>query len=120
MSMAEGMGKAVEVIWSLTPFRSDEFVEQWIPYAALAINYGAKGYLLVRQADDELIVKQYAFFDKKSDWDRYWNSEALQQGRAKLMGRYVVPLLYTWQEVHAHGHVTDASDESAVAASADA
>lgn len=117
--MAEGMGKAVEVIWSLTPFRSDEFIEQWVPYAALAINYGAKGYLLVRQADDELIVKQYAFFDKKSDWDRYWNSEALQQGRAKLSGRYVVPLLYTWQEVHAHGHVTDASGESAVAASAD-
>ncbi len=118
--MSEVSGKAVEIIWSLTPFRSDEFVEQWAPYAALAINFGAKGYLLVRQADDELIVKQYAFFEKKADWDRYWNSEQLQEGRAKLLGHYVVPLLYTWQEVHAHGHVTDSSKEAAVAASADA
>ncbi|MBI5310735.1 MAG: hypothetical protein HZB14_06900 [Actinobacteria bacterium] len=117
--MSEVSGKAVEVIWSLTPFRSDEFVDKWAPYAALAINYGAKGYLLTRQADDELIVKQYAFFENKADWDRYWNSEALCEGRASLMGHYVVPLLYTWQEVHAHGHVEAPGGEAAVAASAD-
>lgn len=115
-----GGGKAVEVIWRVTPFRSDDFVERWAPYAALAINFGAKGYLLTRQADDELIVKQYAFFEKKADWDRYWNSEQLQQGRADLLGHYVVPLLYTWQEIHAHGHVAGDDAESAVAASADA
>lgn len=118
--MSEVQGKAVEIIWSLTPFRSDEFVNLWRPYAELAINYGAKGYLLLRQADDELVVKQYAFFEHKADWDRYWNSEALRQGRAKILGMHTVPLLYTWQEIHSHGHVTDAGSESAVAASADA
>ena len=64
------MAKAVEIAWNLTPFRSDEFVGQLAPYAERAINYGAKGYLIVRQADDELIVKQYAFFENKADWDR--------------------------------------------------
>ena len=113
------MAKAVEVQWNLTPFRSDDFVEGLRPYAELSINYGAKGYLLIRQADDELIVKQLSFFEQKADWDRYWNSDAMCEMRAKLAGHYAVPLLYTWQEVITHGHVTDDSQESAVAASAD-
>ncbi|MGH2906528.1 MAG: hypothetical protein ACRDKI_07130 [Solirubrobacterales bacterium] len=111
--------KAVEVFWHLTPFRSNDFVEALAPYAELAINYGAKGYLVIRQADDELIVKQLAFFENKSDWARYWDSEAMCEFRAKMAGHFVVPQLYTWQEVITHGHVTDDSEESAVAASAD-
>ncbi|MFY9264956.1 MAG: hypothetical protein WAO61_05975 [Solirubrobacterales bacterium] len=99
------MAKAVELIWHITPFRSDKFIEAWRPYAELAINYGAKGYMLVRQADDELIVKQYAFFDEKSDWERYWNSDDLKRGRAEISGYFVVPQLYTWQEVHSLGFV---------------
>ncbi len=113
------MAKAVEIAWNLTPFRSDEFVEALKPYAERAINYGAKGYLIVRQADDELIVKQFAFFENKSDWDRYWNSDLMSECRAKLTGHFAVPVLYTWQEVITHGHVTGDGEEAAVAASAD-
>ena len=119
MSDHRNKGKAVEVLWHLTPFRSDDFVEGLAPYAELAINYGAKGYLLLRQADDELIVKQYAFFEKKEDWDRYWNSEAMINMRAELTGHYAVPLLYSWQEVVTHGHVTEDSIEADAAASID-
>jgi len=93
------MAKAVEVAWNLTPFRSDEFCDILKPYAERVINYGATGFLVVRQADDELIVKQYAWFEKKEDWDRYWNSELMQECRAKLLSHYAVPVLYTWQEV---------------------
>jgi len=115
------MAKAVEVAWNLTPFRSDDFVQGLKPYAELAINYGAKGYLLIRQADDELIVKQISFFEDKADWNRYWNSEAMREARAKLAGHFAVPVLYTWQEVITHGHVADdAGEEAAAAASADA
>jgi hypothetical protein len=113
------MAKAVEVLWNLTPFRSDDFVEGLKPYAELAINYGAKGYLLIRQADDELVVKQYSFFENKSDWDRYWNSDAMCRMRADLAGHFAVPLLYTWQEVITHGHVVEDSEEAAAAASVD-
>ncbi|HEV7918125.1 MAG TPA: hypothetical protein VGO97_00995 [Solirubrobacterales bacterium] len=99
------MNKAVEIQWNLTPFRSDEFCELWAPYAELAINYGASGYLMIRQADDQLIVKQYAMFDNKADWDAYWNSEALQEGRAKVTGMYTVPIVYVWEEVVTEGYV---------------
>ncbi|MFY9488782.1 MAG: hypothetical protein WAP35_08845 [Solirubrobacterales bacterium] len=107
--------KAVELIWHITPFRSDKFIETWQPYAELAINYGAKGYMLVRQADDELIVKQYAFFESKADWERYWNSDALIRGRAEISGYFTVPQLYTWQEVHSLGFVEEPADAPAAA-----
>ncbi|MGH2959264.1 MAG: hypothetical protein ACRDKE_06630 [Solirubrobacterales bacterium] len=101
------MAKAVEVAWNLTPFRSDEFCDILKPYAERVINYGATGFLLVRQADDELIVKQYAWFEKKEDWERYWNSELMQECRAKLLSHYAVPVLYTWQEVVAFNKFPD-------------
>lgn len=113
------MAKAVEVAWNLTPFRSDDFVAGLKPYAELAINYGASGYLVVRQADDELIVKQYAFFTNKEDWERYWYSETMQRCRAELTGHYAVPVLYSWQEVVTHGHITGETDQVAAAAAAD-
>jgi hypothetical protein len=107
------MAKAVEVQWHLTPFRSDAFVEQLKPYAERVINYGATGFLLIRQADDELIVKQYAWFENKADWDRYWNSELMQECRAKLISHYAVPLLYSWQEVIAFNKFPDPAPETA-------
>lgn len=93
------MAKAVEIAWNLTPFRSDEFVEKLTPYAERVINYGATGFLLIRQADDELVVKQYAWFENKQDWERYWYSELMQKCRAELHGHFAVPVTYSWQEV---------------------
>ncbi len=113
--MAGKYPKAVEVAWNLTPFRSDEFVERLTPYAERAINYGATGFLVVRQADDELIVKQYAWFENKEDWDRYWGSELMQECRAELLGHYAVPVLYTWQEVISYGMLPEQAAEPATA-----
>ena len=107
------MAKAVEVAWNLTPFRSDEFCEILKPYAERVINYGATGFLLVRQADDGLVVKQYAWFENKADWDRYWNSELMQECRAKLISHYAVPLLYTWQEVVTFNKFPEPAPETA-------
>lgn len=101
------MAKGVEVAWNLTPFRSDDFVAALAPYAEKAINFGAKGYLVVRQADDELIVKQYAWFENKADWDKYWNGEMMQKFRADMLGHYAVPVLYSWQEVVTVGEISE-------------
>ncbi len=61
------MAKCVEIRWSVTPFRSDEFVEKWTPYAAAAIDFGAAGYALFRSLEDSQHVTQYAFFEDKDD-----------------------------------------------------
>lgn len=114
------MAKAVEVAWNLTPFRSDQFIEKLRPVAERVINYGATGFLVVRQADDELVVKQYAWFENKSDWDRYWASELLQEFRAETLSHYAVPVLYTWQEVVTFGQLPEEATEPAQAESVEA
>lgn len=114
------MAKAVEVAWNLTPFRSDEFIEQLRPVAERVINYGATGYLVVRQADDELVVKQYAWFENKADWDRYWNSDLLCRFRADMLSHYAVPVLYTWQKVETFSMLPAQVDEPVAAAGAEA
>lgn len=101
------MAKAVEIRWAVTPFRSDEFCEIWAPYAAAAIDFGASGYALFRNLEDTQLVTQYAFFEKKDDWDAYWNSDRLIKGRQEINGMHQVPALYSWTEVIADGAVDD-------------
>ena len=103
------MSKCVEVQWAITPFRSDDFIELWTPYAEAAIDYGASGYALLRSLEDTLIVRQHAFFDDKLDWQRYWNSERLCTGRERASGMYVVPIIYMWHEVVTVGRVVATS-----------
>lgn len=97
------MAKCVEVQWGITPFRSAKFVELWRPYAELAINYGATGYALFRCVEDDLIVRQYAFFETKPDWERYWNSRELREAREAASGMYQVPIVYLWHDVITQG-----------------
>lgn len=102
-----GNRKCVEIRWAVTPWRTDEFCEIWEPYAAAVIDYGASGYVLFRSLDDTQLVTQYAFFENKDDWDRYWNSERLTKGRQEINGMHQVPALYTWAEVITEGAVAD-------------
>lgn len=99
------MARCVEIEWSITPFRSDKFIELWKPYAELVTDYGASGYALLRSTEDSLIVRQLAYFDSKDDWNRYWNSDKLIEARQKASGYYVVPVIYHWHEVVTEGRV---------------
>jgi hypothetical protein len=101
------MAKCVEIRWSTTPFRSDEFVDIWAPYAAAAVDFGASGYALFRSLEDSQQVTQYAFFEDKDDWDAYWNSERLIKGRQEILGLHSVPALYSWFEIITDGVVSE-------------
>ena len=99
------MSKCVEVQWAITPFHSEDFIELWTPYAHAAIDFGASGYALFRSLEDNLIVRQYAYFDDKLDWERYWTSDRLSEARERAMGMFVVPIIYAWHEVVIRGSV---------------
>jgi len=86
-------GYAVEINWSVTPFRGDKFEEIWTPVAEAALDYGATGWALFRNTDGLLDFTQYAFFDDKVGFDRYWYSDELLNAREEIAGWYVVPLL---------------------------
>ena len=84
---------AVEINWAVTPFRGDKFEEIWTPVAEAALDYGATGWALFRNADGLLDFTQYAFFADKLGFDRYWYSEELLKAREQIAGWYVVPVV---------------------------
>jgi hypothetical protein len=94
--MAREITSVVEITWNVNPFRGDAFEEAWRPAAEAALDYGAGGYAFFRSKDDPLLFKQYAAFDAKLDFERYWYSEEISEARAETAGLYQVPLLPVW------------------------
>ena len=84
---------AVEINWAVTPFRGDKFEAVWTPVAEAALDYGATGWALFRNADGLLDFTQYAFFPEKLGFDRYWYSDELLKAREQIAGWYVVPIV---------------------------
>jgi hypothetical protein len=88
-----GDGIAVLVPWVANPFRGDKFEAAWLPAAEAALDYGATGWAFFRSMEGLLDFSQWAFFDDKLAWDRYWYSEEISAARADASGLYQVPLL---------------------------
>jgi hypothetical protein len=85
-------GVVVEINWKVTPFRGDKFQETWTPVAEAALDFGATGWALFRNTDGLLDFTQFAFFESKLDFDRYWYSDELLKAREEIAGWYVVPV----------------------------
>lgn len=101
--MSQGV---VEIAWMANPMRGDRFEELWRPAAEAVLRYGAKAYLFMRSRDDQAKFMQFALFDEKLDFDRYWYSEEIAEARALASGLFQVPVLPEW-----HGLVSAGSLE---------
>lgn len=98
------------VVWHVNPFRGDKFEDAWRAPAALALDYGATWWALLRSQDDPLDFFQMAIFSTRKDWERYWFSEQIADARAAAMGLFQVPVLPVFQRVTGVGEVlTDAA-----------
>jgi hypothetical protein len=108
----EGRFSMVVITWVANPFRGDRFEEAWKPAAALATKYGARGWAWTRSKDDPLTFMQYAVFENKTDFDRYWLSEELAAARVAVAGLYQVPILPVWFETIEWGLISDSIDDA--------
>src|SRR4051812_10028115 len=97
------MAVMVEIRWVANPFRGDVFAEGWRPYAEAVVDFGAHKWGFYRAMDGKLDFIQTAEFDSKKDFERYWYSERIAEGRAELAGKYQVPLLPTFHEILGSG-----------------
>jgi hypothetical protein len=97
------MAILVEIRWVANPFRGDVFEEAWRPAAEAVLDYGATRWAFYRALDGRLDFIQHAVFESKADFERYWYSERIAQARARLSGRYQVPLLPTFHEIVGSG-----------------
>jgi hypothetical protein len=95
----------VVVRWTANPLRGERFAEQWRPAAEAALRYGAHGWGLYRSLDGLHDFIQFAYFDSKLEWDRYWYSEEISAARAAAAGLFQVPVLPTFWEVVGTGEL---------------
>ena len=53
--------------------------------------------------DDRYKITQMTWMASKSDWYRFWDGPEMIEFRARNMGRYQVPIAYSWADEIAAG-----------------
>ena len=90
---------AVQLDYSVTPFRAQRFVDLYRPAIARPLSYGASSYLFLRSEDDADHFMHISFWDNRADFDRWWFSREMAEIRAATIGLYDQPLLPHWHTV---------------------
>jgi len=99
------MADLVWVKWYSTVFRKDRFAEDVALVAPLALRYGATQYSVHVDNDDRYRITQMTWVKSKADWYRYWDGPEMIEFRARNMGRYQVPISYSWADEIAAGEL---------------
>ena len=97
------MADLVTVKWYATVFRKDLFAADIARVAPLALRYGATQYAVHVDNDDRYRVTQMTWVASKTDWYRYWDGPEMIEFRARNMGRFQVPITYSWADEIAAG-----------------
>jgi quinol monooxygenase YgiN len=90
------MAGIAHVPWYSTVFRSDQFEAALREIAPVALRYGATDFEVMRSNDDRYRFFQFAHFEDKGDWERYWYGPEFNTWRADYTGWYQVPLVYSF------------------------
>ncbi len=99
------MAGVVHIPWYATLFRGDRFQTALEEIAPVAQRYGATEYAVYRSRDDTYRYLQFATFENKVDFDRYWNGEEFSIWRGDYSGWFTVPVLYVWHDLVARGGI---------------
>jgi hypothetical protein len=91
------------VQWYATVLRQTALAEEIALVAPIALRYGATEYRVHVSNDDRYRITQMSWFERKSDWYRYWDGPEMIEFRARNSGRYQIPITYTWAEEIAAG-----------------
>jgi hypothetical protein len=83
--------------------RHEVFAADVVRVAPIALRYGATQYQVHVNNDDRYKVTQMTWFERKTDWYRYWDGPEMIEFRARNIGHYQVPINYSWADVIATG-----------------
>jgi hypothetical protein len=97
------MADLVWVQWYATVLRQGAFAADVAAVAPLVLRYGATQYSVHVSNDDRYRITQMSWFERKSDWYRYWDGPEMIEFRARNMGHYQVPITYLWADEIASG-----------------
>jgi hypothetical protein len=102
------MAGTVIVPWYATGFRGNRVEDALNEIAAVALRYGASSYAVFRARDDRYKFQQFATFEDKLDWERYWEGPEMTLFRTAHSSSYQVPVLYGWWDQTAGGAIARA------------
>ncbi len=97
------MADLVRVAWYATVLRQDSFAAEVARVAPVALRYGATEYAVHVDNDDRYKINHMSWFKSKTDWYRYWDGPEMIEFRASNLGRYQIPIVYTWMDQIAWG-----------------
>jgi hypothetical protein len=90
------MACVVNIPWYATLFRADRFETAMREIAPIALRYGANDYEVMRSNDDRYRFWQFAHFESKGDFERYYYGPEFINWRADYSSYFQVPVVYTW------------------------
>jgi hypothetical protein len=90
------MAGVVNIPWYATLFRGDKFELALREIAPVSLRYGATDFEVMRSNDDRYRFFQFAHFEEKSDFERYWYGPEFIAWRADYTSWFQVPIVYSW------------------------
>jgi len=90
------MAGVVNIPWYATVFRGDKFEAALGEIAPVSLRYGATDYEVMRSNDDRYRFFQFAHFEAKTDFERYWYGPEFNEWRADYNSWFQVPIVYSW------------------------
>jgi len=97
----------VHIPWYATGFRGDKLAAALAEISAVSLRYGATQHGLFRYRDDRYKFLQFAEFESKLDFERYWDGPEFTDFRVLNSGFYQVPVVYGWTDLVVHGMMAD-------------
>ena len=85
--------------WRVHPFRSDRWLEAWMPAIERAAAFGARASYLTRNVDDPLHFRQVTIWSDTGDFDRYWASDEIAALRERALSYYNKPITWAWHSL---------------------
>jgi hypothetical protein len=82
--------------WHVNPFRADRFLEVWEPASARVLAFGASGWMLTRNVEDPLHIRQSSVWERRDDFERYWYSDEIAALREQIINWHGMPVSPVW------------------------
>src|ERR1700761_2619354 len=97
------MADLMRVDWYATVFRKGSFAEAVAEAAPIALRYGATEYRVHVSNDDRYKITQMTWVPDHETWYAFWEGPEMIEFRARWLGKYQVPITYSFAEEIARG-----------------
>ena len=92
------MEDLISVRWYATVLRQNMFAAEVARVAPLALRYGATRYQVHVDNDDRYKINQMTWVPSHAAWYEYWDGPEMVEFRARMVGKFQIPITYSWQD----------------------